>query len=611
MDWTPPKLLMECESADKLRDNVIGTLDVRLARYFGPEYGFGNGEYWPENYYYTWVSYILPQIIFQNPRVKIGSLRLDEVADEAKALEIALNRWIKDTNHRQVLKQLGLDMGFAYGVSLTRPVPMPGGDTDDPPWRPQVTRLNQRLFSMDPMADGPEDARYMNHVSIDDRDRMIEWAKEHKDEGWNLKAIESAGGIQAYDLTKSPTKDVPDRGQIAYREIWCPEVNDYLGKDDDPESYHGTIYTMALHPSREKSIEWLRDPRPFMGPRTGPYTIFGAHRVPGCPYPLGPLVANGALFEESNALELANYESARNRKNLVLYDKTNESEAAAMMKAQAWAAIGITGFEKSKVEQVELGGVTEQGMAQSEHVREAAKRALGVNEIQQGGLQAAGDPLATEVLQAQAASNVRVSDLSEEFAHAEIQQLSKVAFYMLKFDKVSQPLTNEDKQALGIPVEASARFTGKDNKLSMEQMELEVEPYSMKRSDEASMQARAMQAITLASTVGPLVPQTPWIRWKPLFEKLGDSMNWPGFAEILDEDVAAQATAMIAQQMQAKGQPQTQSKGGPSAQPRLQGDLTPPKPPAQGFASPANARQKPSSKPMSKPKPVGAGGTYK
>ena len=609
MKWGPSEIVQECEAADRLRDKILESLDDRLGRYYGTAYGLTDGEYWPENYYFTWVSYILPQIVFQNPRVKIGSQRLDEVVNEAKALQIAVNRWIRDTDHRTHLRQMGFDLGFSYGVSFTRPVAVPwlqGADKDDVAWRPQCERINQRLFAIDPVSDGPWNARYMTHTVIDDRDRMLEWASDHPEEGWNKKAIKAAGGCTPFDLTRQGS-DVPDRGQIAYRVVWCPEV-DSTDKDDDPESYHGTIYTIDLNPSSGKEIEWLREPYAFMGPRWGPYTVFGAYTVPGCPYPLAPLVANEAAFKEVNALSLANFQSARNRKTIGLYDKVNETEAGAIAKAPAWGTVGITGFDRNKFAEMKLGGIDQVDVAQLEMARAMAERGIGINASQQGQIDTGS--LATEITAATAASNVRTSDNAEQMVAGTRRELTTVAWYMHKFDKVRVPLTNEDKAELlkGAPPEVLEQmmkvpleWSGKDNKMPFDAMELEIEPYSMKRTDEPMMQARAMQAIQLGVEIGPAVIANPHIRFKELLKKAGDAMNWPGFEDILDEEKASvlQAVALQSQMVQPETTPT------PSAKPRLAGDSA--KPPAQGFRSPAGAEMK-TQKPSSTKAPAMAGG---
>jgi hypothetical protein len=554
------------------------------------------------------VSYILPQICSQNPRVKFGSLRIDEVADEAKALEIAINRWIKDTDHRTHLRQMGFDLGFAYGVSFTRPTPLPwlqGADKDDVAWRPQCERINQRLFAIDPVSDGPWNARYMTHTVIQDRDAMLEWAKDHPEEGWNKKAIEQASGCSPYDITKQG-QDVPDRGQVAYRVVWCPEV-DSKGKDDDPESYNGTIYTIDLNPSSSAEVEWLREPYAFMGPRWGPYTVFGAYGVPGCPYPLGPLTANEAAFKEVNALSLANFQRARNKKDVGLYDKANEGEARDIAKAPHGSTVGITGFESTKFDVMKLGGIDQVDVAQLEMARAMAERGIGINASQQGQIDTGS--LATEIMAASAASNVRTADNAAQMDAGTTRELSTVAWYMHKFDKVHVPLTKEDKAQLfaGMPPEIVQQFmdlplawSGKGNKASFDSLELEIEPYSMKRKDEPMMQQRAMQALQIGIEVGPAVIANPHIRFKTLLKGAGDAMNWPGFEDILDEEKAG-AMTMLA--LQGAVEPM-ESKPQKSAQPRLGGDSGQ-KP--QGFKSPAGSSMKTQKPGAGSKKPAKAG----
>lgn len=555
MDWTPIRLYRECESADKLRDQLVVSLDERLQRYYGTAYGYSQGEYWPENYYYTWVSYILPQIIFQNPRVRTGSgtLKGDESDMDAMTLGMAVNRWIKDTDYRVHLKRMCFDMGFLWGVSFVTPKPLgyTFGDRDDPFWRPQTQRINSRLYSMDPLADGEHDARFMQHVSLQDKDLLIEQAKKNPDEGWNVEAIEQLKTVRPEDLVLSKTKGVPDRGQVAWRTVWCPEVDDYLEKGDDPDEHNGTIYTLPIYGNIETDLGWLRRPYAFMGPRWGPYTIYGMHTVPNCPYPLGPLTASDAHLQELNAQALANYRAARNRKRLLLYDEAETITGEKITKAPDGSAVGVPGFDKAHSLEIELAGVTEQGLMQEEHARQMADRMLGINDVQRGGLNTGA--LATEVLEATAASNVRTSDMKEQFTACVRRELMTVAWYMWKFDKIVQPFTAEEQQqikqqfpqqlaklaqAKGVmPQQVTPKAWKGGHQQPFDSLELSIEPYSMQRVDEPMMQARAMQAIQVAFQVAQVAgPQS--IRWQPLLEKLGDAMNWPDFGQIFNAEAA-------------------------------------------------------------------------
>jgi hypothetical protein len=272
-------------------------------------------------------------------------------------------------------------------------------------------------------------------------------------------------------------------------------------------------------------------------------------------------------------------------------------DAADIAKCEDGGTVGITGFDKAKFQEAEFGGITETGIAQEDHARMAADRGIGINDIQRGSV--SGAPLATEILQAAGASNVRTADLSEQFQAGVRRQLTTVAWYMWRFDKVKQPMTQEDVQQLGLPPElmeqiaadpkAAVYWSGAGNREPFDSLELAIEPYSMKRTDEPMMQARAMQAIELATGLAPAIVQNPHIRWKQLLEKLGDSMNWPDFADILDEQVAMEMTALMlqSQTQPAAGEPK------PKPKPRMQADLVAPKPAKQGYASPAGAKKKP------------------
>ncbi len=239
---------------------------------------------------------------------------------------------------------------------------------------------------------------------------------------------------------------------------------------------------------------------------------------------------------------------------------------------------------RDKWVETEIGGLTDTAAAQEERARQIADKMLGINDVQRGGLDTGA--LATEVLEATAASNVRTSDLKEQYTSAVRRELMTVAWYMWKMDKVVIPFTKEEQAALAqqfnLPPDVIPKaWTGSDNVGPFDSLELSIEPYSMQRTDEPMMQARAMQAIQVAQGVWTLVAQVPAAApgMKKLLAKLGDAMNWPDFADILPDDVAQQMGPTT---------PMGQPAIGPKT-PQLQGDVTPP------MASP---------KPMGAPKPM-------
>jgi hypothetical protein len=102
---------------------------------------------------------------------------------------------------------------------------------------------------------------------------------------------------------------------------------------------------------------------------------------------------------------------------------------------------------------------------------------------------------------------------------------------------------------------------------SFDDMELSIEPYSMQRVDEATMQARSMQMLQTLPGLGAAVVQYPFLPWKQILGKAGKVMNWPEL-EGIDMDLAANMSATLLQSQQpVQAAPQSGQEG-----PRLSGD---------------------------------------
>ena len=73
---------------------------------------------------------------------------------------------------------------------------------------------------------------------------------------------------------------------------------------------------------------------------------------------------------------------------------------------------------------------------------------------------------------------------------------------------------------------------------TFDDLELEIEPYSMARTTEGQHQQRVMQMYQLVMQTAPMMPQMPFIKWKELLYHLGDAMNYPEIAELVDTEMA-------------------------------------------------------------------------
>jgi hypothetical protein len=80
----------------------------------------------------------------------------------------------------------------------------------------------------------------------------------------------------------------------------------------------------------------------------------------------------------------------------------------------------------------------------------------------------------------------------------------------------------------------------------------------MTRTSEGLQQKRTMEMIDMVMQMAPMIPRMPWVKWREVFKKLGDALNFPELQEVVDMQIAAQVAG--------------QQDQGESAQPRLARD---------------------------------------
>lgn len=614
LDVSVTNLMAECRAAELFRDDHLQEFTKRIQRYHGPAYVKGSKLYDPENRSFEWVARVVPQIVFNNPRANVGSVRPEVQGKDAVAVEFGLNRWIKDTDYRKTLKRHAVDVGFLWSVGVVKQQSQPGTtELEDPPMRPVTEYLSQNLYAFDPLANSREEARYEEHRVVTDKDDLLRMAQADPEGGWDLKVIEALNPDAELDERKGRKFGVPPRNQVEYREIW---VKDYDSREQagiseaDWDKYHGTIFCIAEGADAQSgaSPAMLRKPRPYYGPRWGPYTIFGAHIVPGDPYPLGALVAIEKQIELLNASRKALDLSGTKRKKLMLYDNTDPNIAQALLDCPDGGSVGVSGFDKNKFAEVELGTLTEVQLAYHQHLSQLIDRLMGIDDSAIGRTDSAAT--ATAVAEASANRSIRISDLQSEFYAATQRQLCTVAWYLWNDDRVSYPLGKDAAAQLpmpedmavemGIPPEIAQQpgilaqlgveveFQGGDFNGSFDQLELDIEPYSMQRADEGVTQARAMQVTEVG--IGLLQAQMalPGSDLSPFAQKIGDAFNWPGFADSIGlEDTRKLGALMLMGQAMQTVQPQggggaPQSSGGTGGnfgggQPRLSQDTAGPR----------------------------------
>jgi hypothetical protein len=88
-----------------------------------------------------------------------------------------------------------------------------------------------------------------------------------------------------------------------------------------------------------------------------------------------------------------------------------------------------------------------------------------------------------------------------------------------------------------------------------EDMQIDVDAYSMERTSEMLASRRAVETFQVVTQAAQAMPMMPWVKWKDLLGFLGDAQNVPQMAEFIDD-------SQLRQMRQAMQAPQNPAQGG-------------------------------------------------
>ena len=558
LDVSATNLYSEIQAAERYRDAHLEHYRDVINEYVGPAGPNGErGESAPDNHVYEYLSLTIPRIIHDNPRVEARTRRPQSQGQSASALEHGLNRWIRDTDVRGTLIRVAYDMLISFGATITTQEPSGRHDprSDFMPYWPQCYRIPPKRLIIDPMALSFDQARYVGHMWIRDKEDLLDEARDGN--GWDVDAIEhlaADAGTEGY-YEQNRGRDVPTRNEVVCYDLWVPEVE----LDDSPGSesgFHGTIYTITVGQTGGESdpdkVGYIREPRPYYGPKTGPYTFFGTYYVPDSAYPLSPIMASLGQADELNAHVRSAARSAAQYKRLILVDSKSKKLMQDVKSQPDNFVVPVEGLDRDRVIPIELGGITNQQVNYIQMARERLDRNSGIHDVMRGNI--SGTATATEVATADASSSIRIDYLKRQFVRATEQMLYRSGWYLWNDDRVFFPIGGEAAQQMGM---GEPYFQGGgEPPSSYDDIELEVDAYSMERTNEAMQQRRALEALQVVSNVAAAMPQAPYVNWEALLKQVGDSMNMPGMAQLIDKQALVQMQQQAAMQQQAEAMAQ-------------------------------------------------------
>ena len=559
-------LMREVEAAEDFRDQHLSEWRRLIERFHGPAYrAIDTHEDDPENFVHEYVALLLPRIVHDSPKIRVKSARPVTQSMTAGLLQVGINRWCKMTKVRNTLERIATDMLLGYGVGMVVNEPRKGyRDIDGAePFLPRLYRISPDRFFMDPAATNVEDVRYMGHCWVIDRDDLL--AQAEREDGWDSEIINRVADNSGVDEVRegySGKREIPDRQELVVYEVFVPEVNDEdIEEIDDAlgaQVFSGTIYTMIKGQSadgKKSDAGFARKPRPYYGPRTGPYTVFGVYTVPDDPYPLSPIMALVPQMDDVNHHLRSMRYSASAYKRLIAVDSRNAKLAQDIRDKDDLYVVLADGIDPTQVVPIEIGGITPQQVQYSAMAQDRLDRVSGIHDAMRGNI--TGQPTATEVSVAESASGMRMAHLKRQFQECVNESMRNVAWFLFHDRKVMFPL-GED----GVPIvgEPEPMFSASAMVGVFDDLDLDIEAMSMERVSDIVLQKRSMEMLQLIGTLSQQVIAAPHVKWREVMSMVGDAMNIPNLGDLIDQ-------AQVMQMQQGAGQ---SPQGAPGENPLAQ-----------------------------------------
>lgn len=522
---TPSKVLREIDDALSFREEHMP--GPRLVRewFTGAQYRNNRGVGLCESAVHAYTTMLLPRVANDNPRVRVTSALPRIQREAAVKIQGAVNRWSQMTRFRGTIERLAMDYIVGWSVALVTNEPhQPGRSWDaDGPHLPRVYRINPEHFIIDPIAGHYEEARWAGHQWFIDKSDLVR--KAETEEHWDLAAVESLSTTN--DREDQDYRNVPDREQVAIYELWVPELHQQEGEEwdraMDDARVNGTVFTVGrCQSSSGPRSSFIRKPRPYYGPRSGPYTLLGAYSVPGDPYPLSPIVA------VMRQIEMANVSAESQEKAIKEYRRFIVGrDQKAMQDALSAPRVQVIPGDPQTTGQYEIGGMTAQHQVSAAATLDRLDRALGMSDAMRGNV--TGDGTATEAAIAQGASNARIAHVTRNFVDGIENAVSKVAWYMWHDGRIQINVPELARMA-----KSEGLFVGGLETGSFEDLDIRVDPYSMERTTEALSQKRAQDAMQVATGIANAAVANPAIKAKEMLTMYGDSINMPNLGDAID-----------------------------------------------------------------------------
>lgn len=539
---TERQLWQEVQEAERLRDEKVRGVSGIITEYVGRWYhapdtwgsetqGFDDYDINPEPFSYSFVTNLLPSLIFDLPQCNVRARRVIGHAEISQAMESGINALVQDIDYRSHAERATLSMMFLRGILLHYL-------EDDTRWsngavRPNCESLDFRHFFMDSMASKVDEAEFMGHcywVDIDDIQSDPAADPEV------VKMIQPKTQSNEHDTLEQTFERGADgmlgRKRTKLYSIWLRRLNQ-----------------IRVLVETGNSARDLYPPRDYYGPPTGPYVLFDAYPVPNETTPLSPLVAVRDQVLDLQRHAKASSRSAAGRKTIVIVAGEQNDLADDVKDAVDREIIEVKGFSRDQIEQVELGGMTPIQYQYLGLLRERLDQHSGLTQTMRGASGQADT--ATEASIMDQALSSRIEYLKQRVRHAVAKSLETFGWFLFHTNGIIIPVTLTD-QSTGMETEGLffGGPTPGQSAGSWYDYSIDIQPYSMQRESEQAKQRRVLDYVNLVSSMAPQMLQFPHVKWLALMREAGEAINMEDPERFFNHQMMLQLQQMASQQMQ-------------------------------------------------------------
>jgi len=507
----------------KLRRQITAMSMTRIKAFAGCNYreDWSDGENLFETHAYEWCAIMVPHLILTNPSVKVTDMGIAD--DNTQALQVALKNLMHQTRLSDELRHIAHDIQFDFGVAMCRLEPTPGLKVQSQirPMRPVIRRVSPRLFFTDheaPMLGSP---RFAGHFFIADPKSMsaetITDTEGNSTPRYDAEILESCYDDGEYttlsaDMLQDGIVLPGEEKRIVGMEIWLAERN--------------LLLTACWSCS---GLKLLESPRQYIGPESGPYSMFGVTEVVDQVYPLAALAITQKQVDELNQHRRHASEGASKAKTLHVFNGAENGVIASFKSAADGDALSIPGFN-GMYTPVPIRGASPDTMEYIDAMKERLAETSGLNDVMRGNI--TGQATATEITQAGGFADVRLKDAQNQFKASVRDLLGKVVDLMDAHEDVMFPVAIDDPNNPGTLVRGTYQGGPSNDPLLASwpwarSTSIEIEPYSMEYTNQAVLRQQLMAAQKYVVDVLGAAMNQPSLNAKKMIDDLMEQFNVP------------------------------------------------------------------------------------